>query len=711
MHTFRGWGYGKKCKFVRLIRVMRTGTLKYLLLCFVLLAAPRLVVRSQEADSLRHYNLDNSVVTSSRTQRPLTGLMTGNMTLNVADLDWLPQVLGTADILKTIQLMPGVAASGEMDAGVYVRGADPGQVSVLFDGARIYFPSHLFNFYSVFNSDHLASASVLKSGISPSYGGGASGVIDVKSPDGLCTGISGKLNVGIISSQATVSVSTGDRSSLRISGRGNYVNYLLKNLSLAGGMAQPEYGFYDGNLTWAYRPDDNNSLKLNAYFCKDDLSIKMGGFSLDGDMDWINSAASLTWNRVFGNDVSMNHVAAFSLYDNHIRMHKEDISLRLPSGIMDLAYKGNVVIPFGQSSLMLGADYVYHRTRVQTPLVSGLYDSGYEFMQIPYNTHEFGTYAEWSKWFSFPLRMDLGLRYSGAVTAGLFYGGLEPRLSLSYDFPRNMRLRASLMRQMQYVNTVSVSGMGLPTDFLIPVNDVVKPQTSLTASVGFSHGFMDNMYEYSIEPYWSRLGNVLEFDGQLFDFFGGEYDTTEHVLPGSGLNYGVEFMFKKNAGKVNGWVSYTLSRSLRSFPGIMDGRVFASKHDRPHNLSVVANYSPSDRWTFSTVFIYGTGTPYTPPSGLYMVGESIVQEYGAHNSARMPDYHRLDLSATYDFLKKGRLCHSVNVSIYNVYARRNPLFRDIKPEYDPENTTTLKLNLIGVALYSFLPSVSYNLTF
>ncbi len=684
---------------------------KYLISGFVALTMPAFAMRSQEADSLRHYNLDQSVVTSQQEDKYIRGLMTGNITLDVADLSWLPQILGTPDILKTIQLMPGVAASGEMDAGVYVRGADPGQVSVFFDGAKIYFPSHLFNFYSVFNSDHLSSASVLKSGISPSYGGGASGVIDVKGPDELCTEVGGKLNAGLISSQATVSVPLGEKSFVRVSGRGTYVNYLLKRISFAQGKAQMEYGFNDANLTWLYKPGRGNSLKLNAYYCRDDLKMRLGGFSLDGDMDWINSSASLTWDKEMTGGIRGRNVAAFSIFDNNVMMHKEGISMKLPSGIMDLAYRSNVLIPFRQNSLKLGVDYVYHRTKVQTPLVHGLYDSGYEFSQIPYHTHEFGAYAEWSKWFSFPLKVDLGLRYGGAATGDVFYSGLEPRISVSYDLPRNMRLRASAMRQMQYVNTVSVSGMGLPTDFLVPVTSVVKPQTSHTLSMGFSHSFFGNMFEYSVEPYLSRLYNVLEFDGHLFDFLAGSYDTEEHILSGEGLNWGVEFMFKKNLGKVNGWVSYTFSRALRSFPDIMDGMVFGSKHDRPHNLSCVLNYNPSEKWTFSSVFVYGTGTPYTQPIGLYLVGENLVQEYGPHNGARMPDYHRLDLSATYHFPQKGRCSHSLNCSVYNVYARHNPLFRDIRPGYDEAEPTKLSVWLVGIRLYTLLPSISYNLTF
>ncbi len=688
------------------------GKIEYIIWTLLALMMPVMTLHSQEQDSLhRHYSLDRSVVTSERRASPVKGLMTGNIMLETSDLDWLPQILGTPDILKTIQLMPGVTASGEMDSGVYVRGADPGQVSVLFDGAKIYFPAHLLNFYSVFNSDHIASATVLKSGISPMYGGGTSGIIDVEAPDELFGTIKGKVNLGIISSQATVSAPIGEKSAIRISGRGTYVNWLLNNLNFMRNQAQPAYGFHDANATWIFKPDEDNSVKFNVYYSQDGLSLKMGGYSLDGSLDWSNSAASLVWNRRFDNDVKMNNTVSFSRYDNYVRMYRDKIMVGMPSGIMDFAYKGSISMPFGQSSLLAGADYVFHRTKVQTPMVSGLYSSGIPAAPVRYGTHESAVFAEYSKWFSFPLRVSLGLRCGGAVTAGVFYGGLEPRLSASYDFSNGMRLRASAMRQMQYVNTVSVSGMGLPTDFLVPVTDAIRPQSSSSVSLGFSHSFAGNRYEYSLEPYLAALDGVLEYDGEMFDLLGGHYDAEEHVISGTGMNYGVEFMLKKNSGKVSGWISYTLSRAVRSFPDIMGGESFFSKHDRLHNMSCVLNYRPSSVLTLSAVFVYGSGTPYTPPSGLYMIGETIVQEYGRHNSARMPDYHRLDISATYDFPKRGRLGHSLNLSIYNVYARNNPLFRDIRPEYDENKPTELNLKLVGVSLYTLLPSISYNLTF
>ena len=189
-----------------------------------------------------------------------------------------------------------------------------------------------------------------------------------------------------------------------------------------------------------------------------------------------------------------------------------------------------------------------------------------------------------------------------------------------------------------------------------------------------------------------------------------EYDTEKHIISGSGRNYGVEMMLKKNSGIINGWLSYTLSRSERSFPDIMDGAVFPAKHDRRHNLSVVANYQPSEHWTFSAVFVYATGSAYTPPVGIYILGENMIQEYGPHNSARMPDYHRLDVSATYEFKSAGRFRHSLNVSVYNVYARRNPLYRDLQFHADSEDKTFI-MELKNISLYSLVPSLSYTFKF
>lgn len=691
---------------------MRTVFLRPAAICSaVALLASAECLFAQQPPVEKNDSIDVTVISAERSRKQLTGIMEGSMRFSPADMAGLPKFLGVTDVFRTFRLMPGVQTAGEMDSGIYVRGGDPGQTRVIFDGANIYSPSHILSFFSVFNSDHISSAEVLKSSVPASIGGSTSGVMKIESSDMLPGRFGGTLTAGLISSQGTLKIPLGRKAAVTLSGRGSYVNYILNGFSMSKTVeARPKYGFYDANLTFLFKPDDDNTFKLNGYLGQDRLNISLIGFGIRGRLNWSNAAVSAGWKRSFDNGALMETTASGSLYNNDIMLFQNDMSMLLPSGIGDLSFKTLTKIPLGGSRLEVGGDYVFHNVDVQYPLVHGMFEDVSAEIPDPYGVHEFGAGADWSAWFDMPVTVNVGLRYSGAFSCGRFHSGVEPRISVVCDIRDGMRLRASAMGQRQYISTVSVSGMGLPTDFLMPVTENIHPQSSWSASLGFSHIFGKEMFEYSIEPYFSYLDNALEFDGQLFDMINKRYVTEEHVICGKGRNYGIEFMFKKNSGKVTGWVGYTLSRSERSFPDIMQGKTFLSKHDRLHNLSVVANYNPLKQLTLSAVFVYATGTPYTPPSGLYLIGDSIVQEYGEHNSVRMPDYHRLDLSATWDFRSGTRFRHSVNLSVYNVYARPNPLFRDIKPSYE-EGSTTLDLKMVGVSVYSLVPSLSYTFKF
>ena len=312
------------------------------------------------------------------------------------------------------------------------------------------------------------------------------------------------------------------------------------------------------------------------------------------------------------------------------------------------------------------------------------------------------------------LDFDLGLRYSGSVQesrergrneSGRFYHGLEPRASLSYQFRPGRRFALSYALQRQYMNQVVVSGIGLPTDFWLPASVSVPAQSANSLSLGYFHSTDDNDFEFSVEGYYKRLLNQLEFSGELFDLVNQTYHVEDHLLYGNGHSYGVEFMLKKNSGRLNGWLSYTLGRSVRSFPDINDGSPFPAKNDRRHDLSLVVNYKLDKHWTFSGVFVYATGNAFTMPVSLYLVGENAVNEYGPHNGARMPAYHRLDLGINFRKTTKRGFERIWNVSLYNAYCRMNPLYATVTQKEDG--------SFVGKAygVFPIIPSFSYTLKF
>ena len=488
---------------------------------------------------------------------------------------------------------------------------------------------------------------------------------------------------------------------------------MLKSIEkMMNGADAPHYFFDDFNLTWVMEPDSDNSIKVNAYYGTDSMDFSQETYQAGAGLRWHNATASGIWESRPGDNTRMQHSLFFSLFDNHISVSMGKADMQLPSGITDFGYKGHIETALPVGKLKGGINYIHHSVNVQYPLIENLYNINGNPVPEPYRNDEFGIFADYTAGIARGLTLKAGLRYGGSYseTKNSFYGGFEPRVNLAYNLTGNMRIQASYSLQRQYIGQVSVSGMGLPTDFWIPVTDRIRPQTANSVSAGLSHSFGQSMFEYSIELYYRQMDGLMEFDGELFDMMNQRYIVEDHIITGKGRSYGAEFIFKKNKGKVTGWLSYTAGCSERMFADIMDGKPFPSKNDRLHNLAIAAVWSPHWRLSFSGVFIYATGTPFTMPGALYMVGENIIHEYGPYNGARMPDYHRLDLSANCILHKGKRLEGSLNLSVYNVYARQNPLYLDIAVKYD-EESNNIGINLIGRSLYSILPSLGYSLKF
>lgn len=657
--------------------------------------------------------MDTSYITATVEEKAISGVMSGDLKLNMEKISALPRMLGNVDLIKTIQLMPGIQISGELNSGIYIRGADAGHNQVLFDGAPVYNATHLMGFFSVFNSNHISSSTLHKSGIPSEFGGRLSGILEVSSVEDIPEKVTGNLDAGILSSQATIGIPAGDRSGLYLSGRVSYFNYMLDNIrKMMKGADAPHYFFDDFNLTWVMEPDSDNSIKVNAYYGTDSMDFSQETYQAGAGLRWHNATASGIWESRPGDNTRMQHSLFFSLFDNHISVSMGKADMQLPSGITDFGYKGHIETALPVGKLKGGIDYIHHSVNVQYPLIENLYNINGNPVPEPYRNDEFGIFADYTAGIARGLTLKAGLRYGGSYseTKNSFYGGFEPRVNLAYNLTGNMRIQASYSLQRQYIGQVSVSGMGLPTDFWIPVTDRIRPQTANSVSAGLSHSFGQSMFEYSIELYYRQMDGLMEFDGELFDMINQRYIVEDHIITGKGRSYGAEFIFKKNKGKVTGWLSYTAGCSERMFADIMDGKPFPSKNDRLHNLAIAAVWSPHWRLSFSGVFIYATGTPFTMPGALYMVGENVIHEYGPYNGSRMPDYHRLDLSANCILHKGKRLEGSLNLSVYNVYARQNPLYLDIAVKYD-EESNNIGINLIGRSLYSILPSLGYSLKF
>lgn len=690
---------------------------KYLIFIFYLLFL--LSSKAQITDSIPSssnndvHELQEIEVTAQKHKKAITGLLSGKIELQMEELQNLPGFLGNTDLMRIMQLMPGVQTAGELNSGVYIRGGDPGHNQILLNDAPIYNPMHLLGFFSTFNSNHIARSSLLKSYIAPQYGGRLSGVIAVEAPNSITDQTTIHGNVGMIDSQLTLALPTSSKSSLYLSARATYLNLFLSAIEKESDEMKPRYDFQDYNLTYVLNPTERAKLSLNFYYGGDKLSIKENSYQADGGVRWKNIVSSLQWEQNFKKENYLKQTAFLSHYDNLVNVEQMGAFIRLPSDILDIGYKGRYHFNFINCKWNIGGEYTFHRLNPQYPQIDQLFGTNEMIPPKAQHTHETGLYLNCYTDLTQHLSANLGLRYSRLFqrTGGLWSsGGFEPRFSLEYSLSTNQKLIATYELQRQYINQVTVSGIGFPTDFWVSASKHIAPQQAHTFTAGYFQSLANDQYEFSAELYYKRLKNQLEFNGELFDMINRIYIIEDHLLTGKGTNYGIEFMLKKNRGQFNGWLSYTLGRAQRNFPGINNGRTFAAKHDRRHDFSAVANYHLNKRWDFSTVFVYATGNAFTMPTALYLIGENAVNEYGPHNGARMPAYHRLDLSINYWFKKERTRESGLNFSIYNAYARQNPIYLTVKIKADEEKENII-IRPRGQKLYTLIPSVSYKFKF
>lgn len=685
--------------------------------------------------------LSETNVTNRREQKSLSGLSGGRFELDMEQLKALPKFMGNNDPMKILQLLPGVQTAGEGNSGIFIRGGEPGHNLITWNDAPIYNASHLLGAFSIFNTNHIGSFKLHKSNMNADFGGRLSALIEVSSPDRIPEKVSVSGDIGLISSQATLAVPMGKKTALYLSGRKTYVGLTLKPLlrtmvSEKGKDMPFDYEFGDCNLTLVNRPTDQDKIILNAYWGMDQLDIEDPDYSLDGNMKWWNLATSLSWEHRWSSQTVLKNSVFFSQYQNKLDIVQNSLSAHLPSQIRDLGFRNKLHFKWGRVNFKTGVDYTFHILNPQSPQIRLDSDSWGNSEQQTYYTHDIALFLCSQFQITNRLSAELSFRYAlnlqtgpyddltydirGGVIDSTHYGrgtpidsrhSPEPRLALRYTLTENSQIQVSYNRQKQWINLVSISGVGLPTDFWIPASKHIPPQTGDNFSGGYFQSLYDNQYEFSIEGYYREMQQQMEFKSALFDLFNQQYILEESINYGKGKAYGAEFIVKKNTGRFNGWISYTLGWSKRNFPAIMNGTTFPAKHDRRHDLSLVGSYKLNDKWDFSTVFVYATGSCFTMPTGMYMMGGNVVKEYGKYNGSRLPDYHRLDLSANYWFFKRKDKESGLNFSIYNVYKRSNPLYIFImaKPSTSTENQIIIQKK--KKRLYDIIPSVSWTFRF
>ncbi len=649
----------------------------------------------------------------------------GTVSLPVDKIKKLPALLGEVDILKTLQLLPGVLSAGEGTAGFYVRGGGPDQNLVLLDEAVVYNSGHLLGFFSVFNADAIKNTTLIKGGIPANYGGRLSSVVDVQMKDGNNKkfGVTG--GVGLIASRLTVEGPLKkDESSFIVSGRRTYAFELAKPFIDRSDFRGTNYFFYDFNAKINYKLSNKDRIFVSTYFGRDVLNYNSNVRDISFRLPYGNTTATVRWNHLFSEKLFMNASLVYNDYDFSFEGGQGDFSVGLFSGVRDYNAKLDFeYFPNARNSIKFGANYTYHRL---TPNVTSATNGDIEFSNDlkPKFAHESAIYILNDYKVSKDFTINYGLRFSAFTQVGPYtsavngeefaalepvktYTGLEPRLFGKYNLNASSSVKGGVTFTNQYIHLVSNSNSTLPIDVWVPSSERVAPQRGIQYALGYFKNFKNNDYETSVEIYYKDLNNQIDYGESFINDPAVEVE--QEFVFGKGRAYGAEFFIKKNTGKLNGWIGYTWSKTDRIFPDINDGAVFPATFDRRHDLSVVANYEITDKWEFGGAFVYGTGNTFTPVKSLFFVEQSVNVEFGDRNSARLEAYHRLDLALTYnpkvDTDKAWK--NSFTFSVYNIYNRRNTFFTYNTFETDFDAGTS-QATALKVSLFPIIPSVTWN---
>lgn len=702
---------------------------------------------------LEIYNELNEVVVSAEKQNRIENrTQMSAIEIPIKQIKNVPALFGEVDVLKVLQLLPGVKSGGEGSSGLYVRGGGADQNLILLDGVPVYNASHLFGFFSVFNADAIKNVSLVKGGFPARYGGRLSSVIDLSMKEGNMSSFHGEGSLGIISSKiALEGPIIKNRTSFLITGRRTYLDILTRPIikTLSEGELVFGYYFYDLNGKVNHKINDKNHLYLSLYNGNDKFyfnsQFKSSYDAVDpngqnvrynqtsiakGGLGWGNSIAALRWNYLISEKMFINTNINYtqyrfnvtSAYENKLeydgKSEENNLSLQYKSGINDWTIKSDIdFFPNNLHQLKLGVRTTFHSFKTgalqfKTKLQGLTLDSVSGAMPIPAQESSAFLEHEWTV--SEKLKGNNGLHFSHFYVQNQHYVSLQPRLSARYLLPKNYALKASYAQMVQFIHLLTNSNVGLPTDLWVPATALVKPQQSNQIAAALVKSLYEGVYEISIETYYKTMRNIIEyFDGA--NFLNTSTDWQKKVESGRGKSYGAEFLFQRKEGAYTGWVGYTLSWTDRTFPTINFGKTFPYKYDKRHDVSFVLSYKINSKLDVSGTWVYSSGTAITLAVAQYNAfGEyhDVTQNggfnqpidfYGGRNNFRMPSYHRADIGLNYRIVKKWG--ESVwNVSIYNLYNRWNPYFIF----YANENGRDVAKQ---VSLFPIIPSVSYGFKF
>lgn len=691
------------------------------------------------------FALDEVIISDRRSDQNVRSLEMGKSVVPIETLKNIPALFGEVDLLRGLQLLPGVQTAGEGTTGLFVRGGSADQNLVQLDGAPVYNPSHFFGFFSIFNPDALNSVDFYKGNIPANFGGRASSVIDVGMKEGNFQTAKGEGGIGTISSRLTVEGPLmSDKSSFLISGRRTYADVFLK-LAPDENIRNNSLYFYDLSGKFAFKLSDKDKLTLSSYYGSDYLGLSdLFGFG------WNNFISSVDWKRNISDNSFFDLNAYHSKYNYAVNFDDESTGFLWDNVLTETGVKAQwAVLNSDMSQLTWG----FHSQLYQFAPIRIIPSEGSAIDPLitnPNNGMQNNLFVSYAKEFGEKVSIETGLRWSAyhQIGSGVqyiyeggipnpnapivdsvrynslepikFYQGLEPRFSIRYMLKEDLSVKAAANRNYQYIQVATNSSAGLPVDRWIPAGTYVPPIRADQVSLGIYKNINNNQWELSAEGYYKDFKNVVDLRQGANVLFSDNVESD--LLIGNGYAYGLEVLLRKNLGKTSGWLSYTYSRTWRIIEGISENRPYNPRFDRPHDVTLVLNHQFNPQWSANMTFVYTTGQAVTFPIGSYEVDTQRLPLYSnLRNTDRFPDYHRMDASVTYKNQDKGRKWRgSWNFSIYNLYGRKNPFsyqFTDIINDdinfqaSSDQDVFSRRPGVVMTYLFTFLPAITYNFQF
>ncbi|MGC3977614.1 MAG: TonB-dependent receptor plug domain-containing protein [Paludibacteraceae bacterium] len=671
-------------------------------------------------DSLQHIEIKEISILGKVSNNILSG-STG-IDIDLKKAIQLPKLIGENDIYKALQHLGGVTLSGEANGNLYVRGGNYDQNLVLLNGAIVHNPTHALGLFSIFNSDITSQLRFFKYGVPAEYGGKLSSVIDVSTLSAVRGKVTVKGTIGLIMSKLMTHTPLNKNLSIYGSWRGSYISKTaFPVLHLAGidsSLTRNRYEFWDINAGFIYKISPKSMLYGTIYKGDDELKITdYKQFSFNGNSsEWSNLVSSLQLNHLFSESFSMSHKLCFSRFDLFSSFDWFNSVQHIKSKLKNITYKTDFLYLYRNNIIKFGAEASFNNTKpniIDTDTItlfnvskkSNVFHSSLVSL---YLRDEF----TWRKWL-----INGGIRMNYYTHLGTYtdflsedtvhytankpvknYFSVEPRLFVRYLIDNARSVKLSTSRYHQFLNQLPIFSIGLPTDIQIPASLHVKPQSSWHLAAGYFQNFNESQWESSMEVYYKTMENQLNFKSEIISLFStGEIE--RYLLNGKGWAYGAEWKIQKNTGKFTGWINYNLCWSYRQFDGINKGKPYVDTNNRRHDISIVGMYQLNERWSFSGLFAFASGSRLNLPLSWYIIDGKTVFEYGTYNSFTLPVYHRLDLSASYKMRPFRGIKSELNFSVYNVYNRANPFM-----VYFSRDTQALKMNY----LLPVLPSISWN---